>query len=172
MKPTRVAVLSVLAIALCASACSGRTEANDPIDASTDMDAALDADDDANDGGESTWTSLYRDYFGLSGVASCAGAPTAAGGCHASRADTGSLASGFNCGMTQESCYAGITAPQSIVPAGGSATPETTLLYRSLRSTLPPQPGISPQPQSSTFAFSSADLQRIAEWIQRGAMDD
>jgi hypothetical protein len=59
----------------------------------------------------------------------------------------------------------------SIVPKGGTPTPESTKLYEALRKA-PPTPGSGPMPRNSTFAFCPADLERIASWIQNGALND
>jgi hypothetical protein len=56
----------------------------------------------------------------------------------------------------------------TIVPEGGSPTPEQTTLYRALRKA-PPTPGSGPMPRNSTFAFCPDDLARIRTWIEAGA---
>ena len=56
----------------------------------------------------------------------------------------------------------------TIVPSGGSASPEDTTLYKALRKA-PPTPGSGPMPRNSSFAFCPGDLKRIATWISSGA---
>jgi hypothetical protein len=118
----------------------------------------------APDGG-ATWSDLYRDCFGPS-EAACGGSV----GCHSAVTDQGYVASGFVCGTTQDSCWMGMTAMGSIVPAGGSSTPTTTALYDNLRKA-PPNVG-GTMPNSSNFAFTQADLDRISTWIANGAKND
>jgi hypothetical protein len=121
----------------------------------------------APDGG-ATWSDLYRDCFGPD-HASC-GQPN----CHGSMSDPGFQSSGFVCGATQETCFAGITAMNSIVPSGGTpgntSAATGTSLYQNIRKA-PPNVGGS-MPKMSTFAFTQADLDRISTWIVDGAKDD
>jgi hypothetical protein len=117
----------------------------------------------APDGG-ATWSDLYRDCFGPD-QASC-GQPA----CHGSMSDPGFQSSGFVCGATSASCYAGMTAMNSIVPSGGTSTPSTTPLYENIRKA-PPNVG-GTMPKSSNFAFNQADLDRISTWIANGAKND
>ena len=117
----------------------------------------------APDGG-ATWTDLYRDCFGPD-HASC-GQPA----CHGSPSDPGFASSGFVCGATEETCFMGMTAMNSIVPAGGSSTPTTTALYLNVRKASPLVGGT--MPKASNFAFTQADLDRISTWIANGAKND
>jgi hypothetical protein len=129
-----------------------------------DGDAAFTGPSCAPDGG-ATWTDLYRDCFGPN-EAACGGSV----GCHSAVTDEGYMSSGFLCGMTQDSCWMGMTAMDSIVPTGGSSTPTTTSLYANLRKA-PPNVG-GTMPKLSTFAFAPADLARISTWIANGAKND
>ncbi len=117
----------------------------------------------APDGG-ATWSDLYRDCFGPD-HASCGSV-----GCHSLTTDQGFMSSGFVCGTTQDSCFAGMTAMNSIVPSGGTSTPETTALYENIRKA-PPNVG-GTMPKFSSFAFNQADLVRITTWITNGAKND
>jgi hypothetical protein len=129
-----------------------------------DGDGSTAAQSCAPDGG-ATWTDLYRDCFGP-GEAACGGSV----GCHSAVTDQGYLSSGFLCGMTQDSCWMGMTAMGSIVPEGGTSTPTTTSLYENIRKA-PPNVGGS-MPKFSSFAFAPADLARISTWIANGAQND
>jgi hypothetical protein len=123
-------------------------------------------DDAGRPDGGSTWTDLYRDYFGPTGLASC----TALSNCHGASTQTGATNSGFVCGNTKDECFLGITAPLSIVPEGGTATPEQTTLYIALRKAPPNRGGA--MPRNSAFAFCPSDLMRIEGWIAAGAAND
>jgi hypothetical protein len=121
---------------------------------------------DAGDRGSgSTFTDLYRDFFGPTGLASC----TAMSACHISPMGRGYKNTHYTCSPDQSTCW--MTMTTSIVPSGGSATPETTTMYRALRKA-PPIPHSGPMPLGSTFAFCPSDLQRIAEWIADGAQNN
>jgi hypothetical protein len=118
---------------------------------------------DAGDRGDgATFTDLYRDFFGPSGLASC-GARSI---CHVPNG-TGAQTSGYLCAPDAHGCWASMTS--TIVPDGGSATPEATALYEALRKA-PPTPGSGPMPRNSTFAFCPGDLARIRAWIAAGAL--
>lgn len=119
-------------------------------------------------GTETTWTGLYRDYFGPHGTASCSAAP---GQCHAAAGDQGALPSGYVCGDSQASCFEGMTASGSIVPAGGTADATSTRLYGALRKAPPNAGGTMPR-SPSCVAFSTDDLKRISSWISAGAKND
>jgi len=74
-----------------------------------------------DDGGTTTFTSLYADFFGPSGQASC----TAQSICHVSPTTTGAQTSGFNCGSSKEACWELMTMginpylTGTCTPAGG-----------------------------------------------------
>ncbi len=118
-------------------------------------------------GGGSTWADLYRDCFGP-GHADCSGAA----GCHASAGDTGTSFSGFLCGPTKDECYAGMVGKDSLVPMGGSKTPETTRLYSALRKAPPAASPPRAMPNNSGFEFDADALRRLRTWIQNGAKND
>ncbi len=120
----------------------------------------------AEDAGTSdTWSSLYLDYFGPTGKASCAGT----GVCHGDTTQAGYKASGYVCGGTADECYTGITAS-----AAGLLTPISdptgTELYAVLRK-CSTGTGTMPQSPASVY-FTTGDMARIAAWIQAGAPND
>jgi hypothetical protein len=129
-------------------------------------DACGSADFDANEG--TNWTSLYNDFFGPSGVASCAGT---VGQCHGEASGLGAQASNYVCAGGVTGCYQGITNSAAGLVTVGDTTdsPLTSTLYLTLRKacgggTMPKQP--------ANFFFSAADMQRIADWIGAGAPDN
>jgi hypothetical protein len=173
-----VSLFASVAFAFGSTACVGSPEpvvgeeglfdASPPVAPATDGGTTVTmAPSCAPDGG-ATWSDLYRDCFGPD-HASC-GQPA----CHGSASDPGSMSSGFVCGATQATCFNGITAMGSIVPAGGTpgSTSEamTTSLYENIRKA-PPNVG-GDMPKMSTFAFTQADLDRISTWIADGAQND
>lgn len=118
---------------------------------------------EAGDRGDgSTFSDLYRDFFGPTGRASC-GAQSI---CHVEGGTGAQTSGGYVCTPDQQACWSSMT--KTIVPSGGTATPEQTTLYRALRKA-PPTPGSGPMPRSSPFAFCPDDLKRIADWISTGA---
>jgi hypothetical protein len=119
---------------------------------------------DANAG--TGWSDLYRDYFGPTSAASCAGS---AGQCHG---DSSSLGGGvWVCGTTVSSCYTGITSPAAdLVTVGDTKdSPTTTTLYQALRKAC--GGGVMPQ-QPTTYFFSASDMARITDWIGAGAQNN
>jgi hypothetical protein len=110
----------------------------------------------------STFADLYRDFFGPTGLASC----SARSICHVSGGTGAQTSGGYECVPDEPSCWASMTS--TIVPEGGSATPEQTTLYLALRKA-PPIHGSGPMPRNSSFAFCPDDLARITTWIEAGA---
>jgi hypothetical protein len=118
---------------------------------------------DAGDRGDgSTFSDLYRDFFGPTGRASCSANTI----CHVPGGTGAQTSGGYMCVPDQASCWSSMTS--TIVPDGGSASPEQTTLYKVLRKA-PPTPGSGPMPRNSSFAFCPADLKRITDWIASGA---
>jgi hypothetical protein len=167
-----LSALALLALAACSSA-PGAEEGGavlfTPTAAST---SPSDAGDDAcssnanvDAGFGSGWSDLYRDYFGPTGQASCAGT---AGACHGDPTATGAVNSDYVCAGTVAGCYAGITSGSAGLVTIGDTTddPTTSGLYGVLRKAciggeMPKQP--------ANFFFSAADMKRITDWIGAGA---
>jgi hypothetical protein len=123
-----------------------------------------DANEDAGSG--TTWGDLYRDFFGPTGKASCAGN----GACHGDTSQAGYNGSGYQCPGTAAECYAGITATTpGLVTPGPVGDPTTTGLYLILRKCS--GGGLMPK-APATVEFTAADMARIAAWIQAGAPND
>jgi hypothetical protein len=136
-----------------------------PADAGPTADAAAAGDYCAEAGSRgdgAAFSDLYRDFFGPSGQASC----SARSICHVPGGTGAQTSGGYVCAPDEASCWASMTS--TIVPEGGSTTPDQTTLYRALRKA-PPTPGSGPMPRNSTFAFCPDDLARIRTWIAAGA---
>jgi hypothetical protein len=135
-------------------------------------------------GCEPTFTSLYANYFGPSGQATC----TAQASCHGTAAASGAMTSGFVCGQTKESCWQGMTMgipadaggvfPPIAPPNAGDPT-QTQLyggLHKSKASGLNNMPcggNLVTCPSSgSTYTFTPDDLSCISTWLQQGAQDN
>lgn len=110
-----------------------------------------------------TWPDLYRDYFGPTGAASCAGNGT----CHGDANQPGAQASNYVCGPDSDGCYDGITSPRAGLLMKGDTTsdPKSTSLYAILRKKC----GTGSMPKSPPFAFDAGDIQRIVDWLRAGA---
>jgi hypothetical protein len=139
------------------------------VDGGSDADAGVtvrvDPCADAGDRGDgAAFADLYRDFFGPTGLANC----SAGSICHVP-GGTGTDTSGYQCGPDANGCWTSMTT--SIVPAGGTMSPEDTALYKVLRKA-PPTPGTGPMPRNSAFAFCPPDLARIKAWIAAGAAND
>jgi hypothetical protein len=116
----------------------------------------------------STWSALYRDYFGSSGVASCAGST---GNCHGQPDAAGVAMSQYLCPPHDAAaCYAGFTLQGSSGPslidgdAGFDAGPLPDLLCTC--------GGIGNQPLGCCYVFQPVDMDRIANWVNAGAKGD
>jgi hypothetical protein len=122
----------------------------------------------AADAGASNWASLYADYFGPSGVASCAGT---VGQCHGESSGLGAQASEYVCAGGVSGCYSGITNVMAgLVTVGDTKDdPTTSTLYLTLRKTCG---GGSMPKEPASFDFSANDMKRIADWIGAGAPDN
>jgi hypothetical protein len=123
--------------------------------------------EDTDAGSSDTWTSLYQDYFGPTGKASCAGT----GVCHGDTSQAGYQGSGYVCPPTAAQCYAGITATAAglVTPGPPVSDPTTAGLYGVLRKCAG---GGSMPKEPATVFFTAGDMARIGAWIQAGAPDD
>jgi hypothetical protein len=138
-----------------------------PFDAGSEEEAAAPAMVDycaeaGSRGDGSTFADLYRDFFGPTGQASC----SARSICHVPGGTGMQATGGYQCSPDEPTCWASMTS--TIVPEGGSPTPEQTSLYQVLRKA-PPTAGSGPMPRNSAFAFCPDDLARIRDWIEAGA---
>ena len=142
-------------------------------DASDASDARVDAPPAFTLEAGVTWNSLYRDYFGTSGRATC----SKQGYCHGSTSENGYMSSGYLCpgGDASAECYMGITS------AGAALiTPDASLAHdflsielcqtdASVGGSMPTGGSLANQ---CAYIFTPTDLQRIADWIAAGAQDN
>lgn len=160
-------------VASAASACSGGDAPSSTADAgstSSSGDASVDRPEERVDAGSgSTWTDLYRDFFGPTGAASCAGD----GNCHGTRDTQGALGSqGYVC-ADKDGCWASMTAASpGLVTTADATDPTKSTLYVTLRHRRSDGSLAGSMPQRPSYVFSVASMDRIASWIQRGAKND
>jgi hypothetical protein len=133
-----------------------------------------------------TWTSLYADFFGPTGQASCS--PSGQQSCHGNASQLGAQTSGFVCGPTKDDCLLGMTQgippdaggffPPILPPDGGD--PTQSQLYVSIHKGAA-GPGLNNMPcgnpptcksTSATYTFTTSDLACITTWAQQGAPND
>jgi hypothetical protein len=120
---------------------------------------------DADAGSGHAWSDLYRDYFGPTGIASCAGT---AGACHGDANGLGAKGSNFVCAASVSGCYSGITSTSVGLVTVGDTTddPTTSGLYAVLRKAC--IGGAMPK-EPASVSFTTADMKRITDWIGAGA---
>lgn len=111
--------------------------------------------------GGSTWPELYRDYFGPSGAASCAGS----GVCHGASDQPGAKASGYVCAGSADDCYAGMVKGHLFIPGDTSKAPDAVVLHVVLRKS----DGTGFMPKSPAKVFGTGDMARIDAWLAAGA---
>ncbi len=123
-----------------------------------------------------TWTALYADFFGPTGVGACGSASRSNGNgatssCHHDSGGSGAVSSGFICGDTQESCYQGITSPQAsffgqpvVTPCNPNSSGLVVVLRHGVGGEMPFYP--------TSVVFSDGDIARIRTWITAGALDN
>jgi hypothetical protein len=129
---------------------------------------------DSGSAGETTWSALYRDYFG--GGAACAGT----GACHGAATQPGALASGgYVCPRGDATaCFDGITNPKAhdLDPSAvlvNVGNPEGSGLYQILRKVNGTMSlGQNQMPQKPECYFSERDMARILTWMRNGAKND
>jgi hypothetical protein len=162
MRSTRFMV-TALFLAACGAEGTRPTEAS-----SADVQTGPPPEDSVDAGSGITWTDLYRDLFGPSGQASCAGD----GGCHGAAESSGSVPSGFVC-ASKGDCRASIlSADSSLVLPGDSSAPARSQLVATLRRRSATGGIIGLMPKSPAYVFSHDSINRIEAWIRNGAPDD
>jgi hypothetical protein len=174
-------VLAASVAELGACDASGEVEGGEPFDGGVTTTATTDAGGtttkasnscagpDAGTG--STFTDLYRDYFGPSGGASCSGS---VGNCHGETTGVGALGSGgFVCGASQSDCYTGMhITTADLLSASDTATPANSGLVMALRKETPAGTNNMPFDPPSTCVFTDGDIARITAWVGAGAPND
>jgi hypothetical protein len=121
-----------------------------------------------------TWSSLYRDYFGPTGVASC----EKEGFCHGTTSGVGYQTSSFLCptgdgGVT--TCWQTMTAADGgylVTPDAGESFADSNL---GAILCYPANPGgrmPTNGDETCAYYFTASDIQRISDWIATGALDN
>lgn len=167
------------------AACSSTTDPPPPppADASTPPppDASVEASQDAAvcppvgaPSGPSTWTSLYADFFGPTGKASCAGD----GFCHGGPTQEGAKSAFYVCD-SKDGCFASMRSKtgvnerdSNLVKDGDVADPKKAALFGVIRLTREDCTQSGFMPKRSPFRFSREDVLRIQAWIAAGANND
>jgi hypothetical protein len=127
---------------------------------------AMEEEDLVDAGSGARWSDLYRDLFGPTGGASCAGQ----GNCHGEVGRPGEAASGFLCD-TEEGCRESMLGASGLVPESALTAPASARLFGILRHR--DECGISGRmPAGSSYVFSKASLERIRTWIVSEAPND
>lgn len=120
-----------------------------------------------------TWSSLYAAYFGNQATAGCGSIGLV---CHQGPGDSGvkvAPVSGFVCGTTAESCYAGMmAATPPLIKVSDAADPTNSLLYKVLWTGGPNGMYTDNMPQTLGYPFKPSDMALIAEWIKNGALNN
>jgi hypothetical protein len=125
-----------------------------------------------------TWTYLYAEYFGNPNMGGCGSVPMI---CHQLAKDTGAMLplgtglmpSGFVCGDSAASCYAGLmAATPKLVSASDAANPTMARLYLALYQGGMPGMTSNNMPETLGYTFMEADLALISMWIQNGALNN
>ncbi len=113
-------------------------------------------------GSGTTWTDLYRDFFGhVQGGPGCSGT----GSCHKS-ADQGG-GSTWVCGDTQDSCWRGLTTANP--PIIDTKDPESSVLFLvALRTKAGGNMPLAP----ASYVFSDGAISRIRTWMAAGAQNN
>lgn len=120
-------------------------------------------------GSGTAWTDLYRDLFGPTGGASCAGT----GMCHGSAGESGALGSqGYVCASREGCRESMLSAETLIVQASDSNAPERSSLVATLRRRSGTGTIVGTMPKRSQYVFSRQSIARIETWIRNGAPDD
>jgi hypothetical protein len=120
-------------------------------------------------GEATTWSALYKDYFGPGTKGSCSGAMGDENNCHLNSTASGALASnGYVCGPTKDTCFAPFK--DVLVPPNAGKTHYFEAVLRQ-------DPGsgcmCSPMPlRPANAAFTECDLNRIRAWADKGAPND
>ena len=166
----------LVAAAAAAGACSDNatvpaTDAGSVAEEDAGADVEIDRPEEREDAGTgSTFTDLYRDFFGPTGKASCSGD----GLCHGASTAAGAKGSGgFVCGSDATACWTSMTSGRSaLVTTADAADPTKSALYLTIRHRRTDGSLAGSMPKRPLYVFSTASMQRIAAWVQAGAPND
>ncbi len=162
MKRGGLVVASAIVFGGCSA--SGTTTGGDPRFDTAEPIATPAGAEDAGSG--TRFTDLYRDFFGPTGQASCAGS----GQCHGSATEPGAASSSFIC-ADQAGCYATMSS-SSLVRASDATDPSNSVLISVLRHRDTAGKVVGFMPKSPAYEFSSTSIARISTWIAAGAPND
>jgi hypothetical protein len=162
---TRARVGAWVALILSVAACGGGEGNEDNVQ--RDEARATPVPDTA--AGGTTWSALYRDLFGSSAAASCAGTSV----CHGSASASGAIGShGYVC-ADAKGCRASMLSNEAALVQPSDATaPEKSTLIQVLRRQSSGGVLVGSMPKRSQFVFTNEQLARIETWIRNGAPDD
>jgi len=128
----------------------------------------LDASSEEEDAGSGTgFSDLYRDFFGPTGRASCAGN----GQCHGSASELGASSSAFIC-SDQATCYSTMTGAANLAKPSDASDPTKSVLLGVLRHRDASNDIVGFMPKSPAYVFSSTSIARISTWIAAGVPND
>ncbi len=175
-----LAAVGSLFFAACAVA-SGQTSGGDArLDASTPPAPFIEPPDTgagpADSGSGTTFSDIYRDLLGPTGVAACAGN----GKCHGGADQPGSQAtnlkgaSGYICAGTKAECRATLLS-SGILLSADKLAPEPDFTKSYAYAILRRQVGAEVQgsmPKGSAYVFTKSDLDRIGAWVAAGTPDN
>jgi hypothetical protein len=172
MSPRVVHGASLLAALVSAAACSSSSGSGSPGDADASaIEAGVDAapeppEDDAGSG--TAWPDLYRDLFGPTGRASCAGD----GACHGAPNQAGAIsASGFVC-ADETGCRTKMLEAGLVKLPGDASDPSSSVLVKVLRKRNADGSLTGFMPKRPAYVFSRTSIGRIETWTANGAKAD
>lgn len=135
----------------------------------SDVDAAGWPEEQLDAGSGTTWTDLYRDFFGPTGAASCSSANT----CHGDPSAVGTTKSaGYLC-ADKDGCRESMLSDSTLLiqPRDVAAPADSTLVrilwHRKADGSL-----TGSMPKTPRYVFSRASLERVQTWIANGAPND
>lgn len=165
-----VSLMLVLGVAACASA-GGTVKGGEPAfdAAAPEVTAATGCIIGADAGSGTTWTDLYRDFFGPNGAGSCVGNGT----CHGDPSKPGSSASKFVC-EDKDACRASMVSEESglVILPRDAADPHNSGLVQELRRKNADGTVSGLMPKRPNCAFDTDAIARIETWIKNNAPND
>ena len=168
---------ALLAVAAAAAACvnaTSDTKGGEPLFDTTPpaSTGAVSCEIGADAGSGTTFTDLYRDFFGPTGAASCAGNGT----CHGDANQSGARSSGgYVCGASKDDCRASMLAMGTgplVDPSKDPTNPELSGLVQELRRRKTDGTVVGLMPKSPACVFEQPAIDRIQAWIKNGAPND
>ncbi len=153
----------------CSSSSGSSTPSGDADAAPADAAAEAAPEPPEDDAGSGTkWTDLYRDFFGPSGRASCAGD----GACHGAPNQAGAItAGGFVC-ADEAGCRTKMIESGLVRLPADASDPSSSTLVRILRKRNPDGSVTGIMPKRPAYVFSKTSIGRIETWIASGAKPD